>query len=152
MFHKIAAIYRDLKHQDILQASLAIQNLKSPASFSSPQIYQPTEPSLTVKLQELPLELQYIQPCLSKVWNCNKIESYSNGNWNNMVCTYKLFMSNRLWRTQNGEIEPFWYTLIIFTCADVQCFITPMVVHQSTQYTQDIHYNIPIYWLVHNPP
>ena len=29
MFHKISAMYRDLKHQETLQASLEIQNLKS---------------------------------------------------------------------------------------------------------------------------
>ena len=30
MFHEIAEIYRELKHQETLQVLLAIQNLKSP--------------------------------------------------------------------------------------------------------------------------
>ena len=25
-----------------------------------------------------------------------------------------------------------------------------MIVHQATNYTQDLHYNIPKYWVVHN--
>ena len=52
---------------------LEIQKLKFPVSFSSPLIYQPTEPRLPVKLQELPSDLQDIQPCPSKVWNCDNI-------------------------------------------------------------------------------
>ena len=61
-FHKISAMYRDLKHQDTLQELLEIKNLKSPASFSSLQIYQPIEPNLPVKLQVLPTNLKEIQP------------------------------------------------------------------------------------------
>ena len=38
-FNKIYDIFRDLKNQEILQALLEIQNLKSPAYFSPPQIY-----------------------------------------------------------------------------------------------------------------
>ena len=37
VFHKIDEIYREMKHKDTLQASLAIQNLKSPKSISPPQ-------------------------------------------------------------------------------------------------------------------
>ena len=42
MFQNIYETYRDLKHQETLQALLAIKNLKSPASFSTPQLLQPT--------------------------------------------------------------------------------------------------------------
>ena len=46
MFHKIAAIYRDLKHQNTLQALLAIQNLSLPHLFVTPDIStNRTEPS-----------------------------------------------------------------------------------------------------------
>ena len=38
-FNKIYDIFRDLKNQKTLQASLEIQNLKSPASFLPPQLY-----------------------------------------------------------------------------------------------------------------
>ena len=34
MLHNISNMYRDLKHQEILQALLSIQNLKSPIYFS----------------------------------------------------------------------------------------------------------------------
>ena len=73
MFHKIPTMYRELKHQKILQTSLEIQKLKFPVSFSSPLLYQPTESRLSVKLQEVPSYLQDIQPCPSIVWNCDNI-------------------------------------------------------------------------------
>ena len=85
MFHKISVFYRDLKHQEALQASLEIQNLKSPASFSPPQIYQPTEPSLLIELQVIPTDLQDIQLHPSQVRNCNGIGFDPNGKWNKMV-------------------------------------------------------------------
>ena len=28
----------------------------------------------------------------------------------------------------------------------------PVIVHQATKYTQDLHYNIPKYWVFHNTP
>ena len=62
VFHKIAAMYRDLKRQETFQSSLAIQNLKSPASFFIPHLYQPIQSSLPVKLQVVPPDLQDIQP------------------------------------------------------------------------------------------
>ena len=73
MFHKKSAIYRDLKHQENLQSPLTIQNLKSPASFLPPQLYKQTEPSLPVKMQEVPPNLQDIQPITSQVWSYNNI-------------------------------------------------------------------------------
>ena len=30
--------------------------------------------------------------------------------------------------------------------------MTPVIVHQEVKYTQDLHYNIPKEWLVHNTP
>ena len=55
-----------------------------------------------------------------------------------------------MWKTQTGEREPFWCTSLIFTHADVQCFIPPELVHQGTRHTQDLHYNIPSDWVVHH--
>ena len=74
VFHDIGAMYRDLKNQETLQELLTIQNLKSLASFLSPQPYQLKEPSLTVKLQAVPPNLKDIQPRPSQLWNCNNIE------------------------------------------------------------------------------
>ena len=36
--------------------------------------------------------------------------------------------------------------------SDGQCFISPVVVHQITHYTQDLHHNIPCDWVIHNSP
>ena len=44
MLHTIDSIYRELKHQETLQTPITIKKIKSPASFSPPQLYQPTEP------------------------------------------------------------------------------------------------------------
>ena len=62
MSHKIATMYKEPKHQETLQASLAIQNLKYPTSFLPPQPYQLMQPSLPGKLQEVPSGIQDIQP------------------------------------------------------------------------------------------
>ena len=69
-----------------------------------------------------------------------------------MVCTYKLLAGGRIWRTHTGERTQFWCTAIIFTRADGQCFIPPVVVHQRTHYTQDLNHNIHSDWLIHNSP
>ena len=55
-------MYRGMKYQDFLQESLATQNLKSPVFSSPPQLYQPSELKLPGNLQEVPPDLQDIQP------------------------------------------------------------------------------------------
>ena len=152
VIHKIAAMNRELKHQEILQSPLAIKNLNSTVYFSSPQLYQLIEPRLPVKIQEVPPNPQDIQSRPYKVWNYDKIWFDPNGNWNKIVCTYKFFTGGRLWRTHNGERAPFCCTALIFTRSDGQCFIPPVVVHRITHYTQDLHYNIPSDWVIHNSP
>ena len=62
MFHKIAVMYKDMKHQDNLLVSLAIQNPKSPKYIPPSQPYQPSETSLPVNLQEVSPDLPDIQP------------------------------------------------------------------------------------------
>ena len=137
MFHKIYAIYRDLKHQETLQAS--IPKLKFPGYISPPHPYQLSEPSLPGKLQEVPPDLLDFQPFPSQVWNFCNIGFYPNGNRNKMLCTYKLFTGCRVWRTQTGERAPFWCTALISTRAFGQWFVPPMVVHLINNYNQDLH-------------
>ena len=67
-----------------------------------------------------------------------------------MVCGYKFFTGDRLWRTHTGEIAPLWWTTLIFTHNYEHFFIPPVVVHQRTHYTQDLHYNIPSDQVIHN--
>ena len=42
----------------------------------------------------------------------------------------------------SAHIHLYWYTV----------FIPPVMIHQITHYSQDIHYSIPSDWLVHNSP
>ena len=67
-----------------------------------------------------------------------------------MVCTYKFFTEEGIWKPQTGEISPFWFTALIFTSADGQCLMPPVIVHQAENYTQDLHWNLPSDWLVYN--
>ena len=53
MLQYINTIYMDLKHQETLQASISIQNLKSPVFSSPSHPYQPSEINLPVNLQEV---------------------------------------------------------------------------------------------------
>ena len=69
-----------------------------------------------------------------------------------MVFTYKSFTGDRIWRTHTGDISPFWFTDLVFTISDCQCFMSPVIVQQADNYTQYIHYNIPKDWVVHNTP
>ena len=52
--------------------------------------------------------------------------------------------------------DPYWLesTTMVHSAAhsDGQCFISPVVVHQITHYTQDLHHNIPCDWVIHNSP
>ena len=61
-------------------------------------------------------------------------------------------MGDRLWSTQTGEIAPLWCTALIFDRTGGNYFIPPVLLHQSNHYTQDLHYNIPSDWVVHNSP
>ena len=67
-----------------------------------------------------------------------------------MVCTYKLFTGKHIWKYQTGEIPPFWCTNLISTRAYVYYFMPPVIFDQEENYTQDIHWNLPSDWIVHN--
>ena len=68
------------------------------------------------------------------------------------MCTYKYFQGERMRKVKTGEHAPLWCTLPVFTRSDVQCFIPPFIVHQSKEYSQDLHHNIPLEWTVHHTP
>ena len=112
MFHKIAKIYRYLKHLDILQAS--IQNLNSPEFYSPPKPYKPPEHNITGNLQEVTPDLQWIQTLPYQVQNCDEKGFIWNGNYRNIVCTYMFSPGDRVWGTQNDERAQLWYKALIF--------------------------------------
>ena len=55
-----------------------------------------------------------------------------------------------MWGIKTGARAPVWCTYLIFSRADGQCFIPPVLVHQAENYTQYLHYNILKDWVVHN--
>ena len=90
----------------------------------------------------VPKDLKYIQPRPSQVWNCNEIGFDTNGSWLRVVCTYKYFTGKRIWKPQIEERSPFCCTDLIFTKADYQCFMTPVIIHEAGNYIQDLHWNL----------
>ena len=87
------------------------------------------------KLMVIPKDLAEIQPRDSQTWNCDEIGLDPNGNWTKVVCTYKWCPREEMWKAQTGERAPFWVTLLLFTRADGQCFIPPIVIHQAPKLT-----------------
>ena len=78
-------MYSDLKHKETFKSSIAIQNMKYPKYISPPKTHQPSEPSLTGKLQEVPPDILGIQPHPMQVRNHHNIIFDMNGNCNNMI-------------------------------------------------------------------
>ena len=87
----------------------------------------------------VPPDLNQIQPRATQVWNCDVIGFDPNGKWRKVVCTYKLFQGLTMRNMQTGERVPLWCTLLVFTRDDGKCFMPPVVIHQSKDYSQDLH-------------
>ena len=100
----------------------------------------------------VPPDLHQIQPRATKMWNCDEIWFDPKGKWHKGMCTYKFIQGEIMWKVQTGKSAPLWCTLILFTRADGQCFMPPIVVHQAKYYSQYIHHNIPFEWIVHHTP
>ena len=100
----------------------------------------------------IPFDLNDIQPRATQVWNCDEIWFYPNGRWNKVICTYKFFQGELMWKVQTGEWAPFWCTLIVFTWAYGKCFMSPIIVHQYKEYSKDLHFNITLDLIVHHTP
>ena len=66
----------------------------------------------------VPPDLHQIQPRATQVWNCDEIGFDPNGKWCKVVCTYKYFQGDRMWKVQTGKRAPLWCTLIVFTRSD----------------------------------
>ena len=95
-------------------------------------------------------DINDIQPRATQVWNYNEIGFEPNGRRSKVICTYKLFQGEKMWKVHTGEWAQFWCMLLVFTWAGGKCFMSPIIVHQSKEYFQDIHYNIPLDWIAHH--
>ena len=135
-------MYRDRKKQETEQESLLIQGLHVNSESTKAAGASPATLNVSIPLQQtmtlepttvitVPEDLKEIEPWPYQIWNFDKIGFYPNGSWIKVVCTYKFFTRYRIWRIQTGDRRPFWCTDIIFARADVQCFMSPMIVHQA---------------------
>ena len=79
----------------------------------------------------IPSELNDIQPRATQLWNCDEYGFDTNGKLNMLVCTYKLFPGEIMWKVQTGEWAPFWLQLLFFIRDDGKCFMSPIIVHQA---------------------
>ena len=71
---------------------------------------------------------------------------------NKIVYTRKFFKANQVWKIVQGERAPFSCMLLLFTCANGQCFIPSVVIHQRCYFTSDLLLYLPDYWLVLSTP
>ena len=97
-------------------------------------------------------DLNDIQPRVTQVWSFDDIGFDPNGRCNKFICNYKLFQAEKMWKVQTGERAPFWCMLLVFTQAYGQCFMPPISVQQTKDYSKDIHFNIPMDWTSQNTP
>ena len=85
-----------------------------------------------MNLQEVPPHIQDIQPFPSQVCNFDDIVFDMNIIWYKMVCSYKFFRGDRIWRIHTFERAPLWCTVIISNLNNEQCLIPPEMLHHST--------------------
>ena len=110
MFQNIAHMYRDIRQQETVQASLLIQGLHvnfgstkaAGTSPETPNIYMPLQPTIPLDPKTVPEDLEDIQPHPYHIWNCENIGFDPNRSWIKLVCTYKIFTGDSMWRTHNG--------------------------------------------------
>ena len=101
------------------------------------------------KLMVIPKDLAEVKSRDSQVWNFDKIGLDPNGKWTKVLCTYKWCPREGMWKAQTRERAPFWVTVLLFTRADGQCFIPPVLVHQAAELTAEHCLNLLPDWIVH---
>ena len=104
------------------------------------------------KCYENPLWPNKIQLRAEKVWNRDKIGFNTNGKCHKVVCNYKLFPEERMWKVQTGEKVPLWCTLNVFTWTNGKWFMTTIILRQSKDHSQDLHFTIPLSWIFNHTP
>ena len=92
----------------------------------------------------IPSDLNYIQLISTRVCNCDENGFDPNGSRDKVIYTYKSFQGEQIRKVKTGDRAPFWCMLLVFTQYDGKFFLSPIVVHQSTEYSEYIHFNIPL--------
>ena len=62
------------------------------------------------------------------------------------------FKMEKCGKVQTGERSPLWCTLLDFIQADGECFMKPLIVHQTKEYSKYLHFDIPLECTVHHKP
>ena len=73
------------------------QNYKYEDSWGKAENNQPL-----LKIMNIPSDLKNIQPRSMQVWKCDEIGFYTNVKWHKVICTYKFFLGERMWKLQTG--------------------------------------------------
>ena len=142
MFQNIYHMYSDIKNKEETNSALLITRMsdhKDIKKVSKTTVKShdnhPNEFPFRVKTI-VPPNLRQVQSRSTQVWNCDKIGFDPNGKWHKVVCTYKFFQVERMWKVKTGKRAPFWCTLLIFTRSYGKFCMPPVVVHQAKEYSQ----------------
>ena len=76
-------------------------------------------------LMHIPEDIEEIMPRADEVWNCDEIVLDPNNTRQKIVCTYKWYNVDIVWKNQEGEHALFWFTLLFFTRIDGHVLFHP---------------------------
>ena len=91
-----------------------------------------------------PSDLKNIQPIYMKVWNWIEIGFDTNVKWYKVICNHQCLPGFFIRKVQTIENLALSYTLFVFAQYDGKCFMPPITFRQEKEYSQYIHFNIPL--------
>ena len=141
MFHKIYWMYSGIKNREENNTDMLLTSISEYKEAKkvneeleeSCDNYDNNQPILQENI--IPSNINDIQPRATQVWNCNSFGFVPNVRWINIICTYKLFQGEKMWKVKTGEQSPLWCTLLVFTQSGGKCLIPPIIVHQAKYYS-----------------
>ena len=108
MFHKIYNMYSDINNKEKTNADFILTIMSdhkyiNKVSETTVNLHDNQHNEFPLQVRTIvPPDLHQIQPRATQVWNCDEIGFEPNGKWHKVVCTYKYFKSNRMWKAQTG--------------------------------------------------
>ena len=100
----------------------------------------------------IPSDINNIQPRSMQVCNCDEIGFDANVNCHKFIFTYKFLPGEHMFKVQTVELEPFWCTLLDFNWVNGKLFMLPIIVHKAKDYSQNLLFDIPLYYIYHHTP
>ena len=115
--HKIYHMYSDINNKEEINTALLLTSMSYHKDIN--KVSETTVNSHNnFHIKIVPPKIHQIQPRATQVWNCDETGFDPIGKWRKVVCTYKYFQGEIMWKVQTGERAPFWCTLLVFTGAD----------------------------------